>query len=95
MTDCTHPNEWFDRSICPDPCGSMHYYCTDCGKRMGRCALDEQRERARIEQSNDVAAIVSTVLERHGLFAYLNLRYDVADAIHAAGYRKEQSNEYQ
>ncbi len=40
MTDCTHPNEWFDRSICPEPCGSMHYYCTDCGMRMGRCALD-------------------------------------------------------
>jgi hypothetical protein len=21
----------FDRSICPEPCGMMHYYCAQCG----------------------------------------------------------------
>ena len=31
-THCTHPNgTWFDRSICPEPCGFMHNRCVDCG----------------------------------------------------------------
>lgn len=30
----------FDRTICPEPCGSMHSYCTRCGARAGACALD-------------------------------------------------------
>lgn len=28
---CGPAEEWFDRSICSEPCGSMHNRCTDCG----------------------------------------------------------------
>lgn len=24
-------NTYFDRTICPEPCGSMHYRCIQCG----------------------------------------------------------------
>ena len=29
----------FDRSICP--CGSMHYYCGQCGQQIDPCDDDE------------------------------------------------------
>jgi hypothetical protein len=29
---------WFDRSICPEPCGVMHSYCTRCGDLQDPCA---------------------------------------------------------
>ena len=40
---CKHENgEWFDRQICPEPCGSMHYRCVDCGEIVSKpCVLDE------------------------------------------------------
>lgn len=75
-------------------------YCVDCAvlkwASMGITwgdpdgVSDEIRddERARVEQSNDVARVVFRVMERHGIFAYLDLRYDIADAVYAAGYRK-------
>lgn len=28
----------FDRSLCPEPCGYMHSYCTTCGDRQDPCA---------------------------------------------------------
>lgn len=39
---CSHEDSWFDRSICADPCGMMHSYCTDCGHMMERCAFQEK-----------------------------------------------------
>ena len=30
----------FDRTVCPEPCGMMHSYCTFCGKRQDSCAHD-------------------------------------------------------
>lgn len=50
-------------------------------------------ERTRIEQSNAVAAVVFDTMQRHGMFAYLGLRYDIADAIWAAGYRKAETSD--
>jgi len=35
---------WFDRTICPPPCGAMHSYCDTCGKRQDPCPHGEQRE---------------------------------------------------
>jgi hypothetical protein len=32
----------FDRTLCPEPCGAMHSYCSTCGRRMDPC--DHQRE---------------------------------------------------
>lgn len=30
----------FDRTLCPSPCDSMHFYCTECGKRQDQCAFE-------------------------------------------------------
>lgn len=43
-TECVcdpEPDHWFDRSICPEPCGSMHNICVDCGRVQGRCLVGE------------------------------------------------------
>lgn len=32
---------WFDRSVCAEPCGSMHYYCGQCGRLLDACANDD------------------------------------------------------
>lgn len=38
--DCTpEPDGWFDRSVCPEPCGSMHTICGDCGRVQGYCGV--------------------------------------------------------
>lgn len=37
--ECDHSDNWFDRSICPEPCGMMHTYCTLCGDTLDYCAL--------------------------------------------------------
>lgn len=39
---CGHDPEdnWFDRTLCPEPCGSMHTRCGECGRAHGRCPLD-------------------------------------------------------
>jgi len=34
---CIHEDTWFDRTICPEPCGTMHTYCSDCGVHLGYC----------------------------------------------------------
>lgn len=41
MTDTVHvcTEWWFDRTICPEPCGTMHYYCTECGAQDHPCAV--------------------------------------------------------
>ncbi|MFC8490701.1 hypothetical protein ACFUJU_07825 [Streptomyces sp. NPDC057235] len=31
---------WFDRSVCEEPCGSMHDRCSNCGAVLGYCALE-------------------------------------------------------
>lgn len=38
---CAHTDSWFDRSICPEPCGSMHERCSHCGKALGHCRLED------------------------------------------------------
>jgi len=38
MTEpCPHDESWFDRSICPEPCGTMHDYCVKCGECVDPC----------------------------------------------------------
>lgn len=65
MSECEHKNgDWFDRSICSEPCGSMHTRCTDCGAALsgplggGACCFEsaayreqeaaDERRRARV-----------------------------------------------
>lgn len=52
-------------------------------------------ERARIEQSNEVAGIVIDAARQAlpDLFVTLDLRYGIADALWAAGYRKHPEPE--
>jgi hypothetical protein len=50
-------------------------------------------DRERIEQSNDVAGIVADIGQKHDVFMYLDLRYDIADALWAAGYRQTESDQ--
>lgn len=33
----TFTDHWFDRSICPEPCGMMHDICCECGYPKGGC----------------------------------------------------------
>lgn len=41
---CSHSgigvSTWFDRSVCPEPCSSMHDRCTRCGRAVGGCPLE-------------------------------------------------------
>ncbi|SOE25645.1 hypothetical protein [Streptomyces sp. OK228] len=41
---CSHSgigvSTWFDRSVCPEPCGSMHDRCTRCGRAVGGCPIE-------------------------------------------------------
>lgn len=43
-TSCACPGEedsWFDRSYCPEPCGSSHYVCVRCCRITGHCPVFE------------------------------------------------------
>lgn len=35
----TFTDHWFDRSICPEPCGMMHDICVECGYPKGGCSV--------------------------------------------------------
>lgn len=35
---------WFDRAICPEPCGAMHERCSRCGAALGHCPVEEAGE---------------------------------------------------
>lgn len=37
--ECYHVDTWFDRAICPEPCGAMHTVCVDCSEILGGCPL--------------------------------------------------------
>lgn len=43
-TCCPTPDMWFDRNICPEPCGSMHDRCNNCLTTMGGCVLESVGE---------------------------------------------------
>jgi hypothetical protein len=43
---CTHeePDTWFDRELCPPPCGWMHDRCVKCGLPVDvACAFEVER----------------------------------------------------
>jgi len=41
---CGDTDTWFDRSVCPEPCGAMHTRCTGCGAVTGHpCPFDEHQ----------------------------------------------------
>lgn len=42
--DAAH--NWFDRSFCPEPCGSMHTRCSACGSALDFCVFETDDEDA-------------------------------------------------
>lgn len=56
----------FDRTICPEPCGRMHSFCTTCGERQDSC--DHDRPAVSMTADRDaVAAVLERVLRENGL----------------------------
>lgn len=40
---CSHDETYFERIMCPEPCGSMHTYCSACGVALEPpCPLPER-----------------------------------------------------
>lgn len=61
---CVCPEEtdsWFDRSICPDPCGSMHNICVECSLPQGGCAVDARKG----STDNALYALLDLVVAAH------------------------------
>lgn len=71
MSDCLCPGGagsdiWFDRDVCPPPCGVMHTRCATCGE-----ALDECVDRiAEVSWDEFIASNVSDDSEYVGGYAY-------------------------
>lgn len=61
----TFTDHWFDRSICPEPCGSMHDVCVECGRIKGGCPL----ETAGQTRENAVGVLLRSVLTTHAATA--------------------------
>lgn len=61
MESCWHKDTWFSREVCPDPCGKMHNYCTDCGLRMEGCPLEEEALRHRAVYSQTLGTLKKLV----------------------------------
>ena len=36
-------DNWFDRSVCPEPCGWMHTRCAGCDHPYEECVLEHNR----------------------------------------------------
>jgi hypothetical protein len=41
---CKDGDIWFDRTLCPKPCGSMHDRCDACGRAVDGCAIEDAIE---------------------------------------------------
>lgn len=55
------PPSWFDRSYCPEPCGSMHDVCEACCRVVGHCPVSAAAEQERLS----VLAHAEWVLVEH------------------------------
>jgi hypothetical protein len=42
---------WFDRELCPDPCGAMHTRCNWCGRAVDGCVLEQESKTSRAIQA--------------------------------------------
>lgn len=75
---CGAPGDrnWFDRTVCAEPCGDMHTRCEACGAALGGCLLEAEPDRysgpatLRAEgQAFDVQAVLSTNTA-HGTYSW-------------------------
>ena len=46
----------FDRTLCPEPCDTMHSFCATCGERQDPCAHDSSADEVEKRRA-DLAAI--------------------------------------
>lgn len=45
ISACEHRGDsWFDRTICPEPCDTMHQRCSRCGSPVDRCHLHPSQD---------------------------------------------------
>lgn len=51
LSECPHERDWFDRSFCPEPCGSMHTRCAACGIALGSGCVFDRRSSGSEEES--------------------------------------------
>lgn len=60
--DCEHVGgSWFDRTLCPEPCGKMHDRCHDCGDPLDSCDV---RARSYLDRSHAVRPSAREVIAR-------------------------------
>lgn len=50
---CDEPayNNWFDRTVCPEPCGGMHTRCQNCGYAVDLCPFETTPPTAHVYRS--------------------------------------------
>jgi hypothetical protein len=44
---CTHPDNYFDRTVCPPPCEMMHTRCSSCQQPLEECRWESIPESMR------------------------------------------------
>jgi hypothetical protein len=68
---------WFDRSLCPEPCGSMHNRCTDCGNIVDHCPIESARAQARYKPGSVITQGIGPGSWRWEVVDVLNTCYRV------------------
>ena len=43
-------DNWFDRSICAEPCGRMHTRCRECGFALDECYWEIEIDGEKVER---------------------------------------------
>lgn len=56
-------DNWFDRSFCPEPCGSMHTRCVPCGAALDGCPFEDEPGQSLLSEA-DVLRDRLAVVER-------------------------------
>lgn len=53
---------YFDRTVCPEPCGMMHSYCATCGNPADPCPHRHEAQHGEVQVlARGVATAASTV----------------------------------
>ncbi len=55
----------FSRMVCPEPCGTMHSYCSTCGSLQDECPNVGWRDNAKAALPVIVAAVLKPIRELH------------------------------
>ena len=81
----------FDRTICPEPCGTMHSFCSTCGKRQDACAHEPEGV-GRGLSAEEREAVHFAVAHWHPDYDEGSRLYEVVARIAAAHYAQGQQD---